>query len=178
MSEVAIRPLATSDAERYHQLRQRALAEHPESFRSSAHEEAPLIDKIAKRLAVDPHAPHDVVLGAFEGDVLVGAIGLQVDPRVKARHRGTVFGMYVARERTGRGIGTQLVESLVERAHACGELDALLLTVTASNARAVRLYEQAGFLTYGCEPGAIRVDGRAYDKLHMIRWLAQDTRAE
>ena len=171
-TSVSIRPLGASDAERYHRLRQRSLAEHPEAFRSSADEEAPLVDKTAKRLTVDPHAPHDVVLGAFEDDVLVGAIGLSVDPRAKVRHRGLVFGMYVARERAGRGVGAQLVEALIAHARASGELDALVLTVTAVNTRAVALYERAGFVAFGCEPGAIRVDGRPYDKLHMIRWLA------
>ena len=131
---------------------------------------------MAKRLAPDPHAPHDVVLGAFEDDVLVGVVGLHVDPRAKVRHRGEVFGMYVAGERAGRGIGMQLVEALVEHACACGDLDALVLTVTATNTRAVRLYERAGFRAWGCEPAAIRVHGRPYDKLHMIRWLAPAAR--
>jgi ribosomal protein S18 acetylase RimI-like enzyme len=170
-STVTIRPLRSGEAARYHALRQRGLTEHPEAFTSSAEEEAATPDKAARRLARDPRAPHDVVLGAFDGDQLVGVIGMCVDPRIKARHRGHVFGMYVAREFARCSVGTQLVEALVEHARSCEGLDALVLTVTAGNDGARRLYERAGFIAFGCEPGAIRVAGRPYDKLHMIRWL-------
>ncbi len=167
-----IRPLGSGDVARYHALRQRGFTEHPEAFTSSAEEEAASRDKIAKRLARDPHAPHDVVLGAFDGDTLAGVIGMSVDPRVKARHRGHVFGMYVARKSTRRGVGKQLVDALIAHARRCEGLDALVLTVTAGNDDARRLYESTGFTEFGCEPGAIRVAGRAYDKIQMIRWLA------
>ena len=167
-----IRRLLPADAERYHLLRQRALAEHPEAFTSSAEEEAPLVEKTRKRLTPDPHSPHDVVLGALEADVLIGAVGMSVDPRIKVRHRGHVFGMYVARERSGRGVGRQLVDAVVAHATACEGVDSLVLTVTVGNDRAVSLYEHAGFTTFGREPGAVRVGGRHHDKLHMIRWLA------
>lgn len=47
------------------------------------------------------------------------------------------------------------------------------MSVTASNAHMVRLYERAGFTTYGRLDRAIRVDGRYFDKLLMQRWIAQ-----
>lgn len=153
-------------------MRQRGLAEHPEAFTSSAEEEAASRERVAKRLARDPRAPHDVVLGAFDGDTLVGVIGMSVDPRAKVRHRGHVFGMYVAGAHTRGGIGMRLVDALIAHARGCDGLDSLVLTVTAGNDGARRLYQRAGFAAFGCEPGAIRVAGRPYDKLHMIRWLA------
>jgi ribosomal protein S18 acetylase RimI-like enzyme len=174
---VTIRPLAGDDVMRYQALRQRGLAEHPEAFTSSVEEEGASPDKVAKRLARDPRAPHDIVLGAFEGDTLVGVIGMFVDPRVKARHRGNVFGMYVAGECARRGIGALLLDALIAHARRCDGLDAVVLTVTVGNDGARRLYERAGFTAFGCEPGAIRVAGRPYDKLHMIRWLAEPARA-
>ena len=50
-------------------------------------------------------------------------------------------------------------------------LTQLVLTVTASNTHVVRLYEQAGFRTWGLLPGAIVVNGVPYDKLHMLLLL-------
>lgn len=172
---VAIRALRTADLAHYHALRQRGLIEHPEAFTSSAHEERDAQQKLGKRLARDPACPHDVVLGAFDGDALIGIIGMSVDSRAKVRHRGHVFGMYVPRERTGRGIGEALVRALIAHARSCEGLDALVLTVTAGNDGAVRLYEHAGFVAFGREPGAVRVNGTPHDKLHMIRWLADRT---
>jgi ribosomal protein S18 acetylase RimI-like enzyme len=171
LAKVTIRALGSGDVQRYHALRQRGLVEHPEAFTSSAEEEAASTEKAAKRLAHDPRAPHDVVLGAFDGEMLVGVVGMSVDPRAKARHRGHVFGMYVAPEVAGTGIGRGLLDALVAHARACNGLDALVLTVTAENEHARRFYERAGFAAFGREPGAVRVGGRAYDKLHMIRWL-------
>jgi ribosomal protein S18 acetylase RimI-like enzyme len=174
---VSIRRLGSDDAARYHALRQRGLAEHPEAFTSGAEEEAGSMDMVAKRLAGDSRAPHDVVLGAFDGGELVGVVGMFVDPRAKARHRGHVYGMFVAAEAARRGIGARLVDALVAHAGGCGDLDALVLTVTAGNEGAQRLYERAGFEAFGREPGAVRVMGRSYDKVHMIRWLGVHARA-
>lgn len=175
-ADVSIRRLGESDVERYHALRQRGLAEHPEAFTSSADEEAAALDKVARRLAPDASLPHDVVLGAFDGGRLVGVVGMFVDPRVKARHRGHVYGMVVAAEATRRGIGTRLLDALVAHARGCETLDALVLTVTAGNDDAERLYARAGFARFGCEPGAVRVNGRSHDKIHMIRWLGEPPR--
>lgn len=176
---VAIRPLAADDVARYHALRQRGLAEHPEAFTSSAEEEATLApDKLALRVARSPERPHDVVLGAFDGDTLVGICGMGVDMRAKARHRGHVFGMYVPREKAGSGIGGALLEALVAHARRCEALDALVLSVTAGNDGAEKLYARHGFAPIGREPGAVRVAGIAYDKVQMIRWLAPAARVD
>lgn len=173
MASLAIRPLTTDDLKVYRALRQRGLAEHPEAFTSSAEEEARAGDaKLAKRLAPAPDAPHDVMIGAFADVALVGTIGLAVDGRVKVRHRGQLFGMYVPAEHTGRGIGRALVCAMIDRAKAIAQLDSLVLRVTATNERARRLYEHAGFTVFGREPAAIRIANVPYDKLLMIRWLA------
>lgn len=171
MPAVTIRALRVADLAGYRALRQRGLTEHPEAFTSSADEEREAWAKLRKRLAPDPSAPHDIVLGAFDGDALVGIVGLTVDPRAKVRHRGHVFGMYVPRECAGRGVGAGLLRALLEHARGAG-LDALVLTVTDGDRGARRFYESAGFTVFGCEPGAVRVAGRSYDKAHLIKWLA------
>jgi ribosomal protein S18 acetylase RimI-like enzyme len=74
--------------------------------------------------------------------------------------------MYVAHERTGRGIGAALMKALIDDARAT-RLELLVLTVTEGDGAAVRLYERCGFRSFGIEPRAIKVDGRAYSKNHM-----------
>jgi len=170
---LAIRALRAGDLAQYRAVRLRALAEHPEAFTSSAEEEAtPEGDaRMARRLEPVPQAPHDGVLGAFDGDTLLGTIGLMVDMRAKVRHRGHVIGMYVVPERAREGIGRALLDAQIERARAIHGLDSLVLTVTAGNDGARGLYERAGFAVVGRDPGAVRVGGRAYDKLLMHRQL-------
>jgi ribosomal protein S18 acetylase RimI-like enzyme len=173
-SGIAVRALGPEDVDAYRALRLRGLAEHPEAFTSSSEEEAAKPPSaLARRLARRDDAPYDVVLGAFEHGALVGLVGLDIDPRIKVRHRGHVFGMYVPAEHAGRGIGSELLAALIAHAERAG-IAQLVLTVTAGNVAATTLYERSGFVAFGREPAAIVVHGTAYDKLHMIRILAGD----
>lgn len=171
---IAIRPLVSGDFQAYRLVRLRALAEHPEAFSSSFDEEAtPEGDaRMRRRLEPRPEAPFDAMLGAFDGDKLVGTIGMTVDMRAKLRHQGLVIGMYVVPERGGEGIGTLLLEAQIARASGLPGLTGLVLTVTRGNEVAERLYKRAGFVIVGREPEAMRVDGIAYDKVLMFRPLA------
>lgn len=160
---VAIRRLTPADAPAYRALRLRSLREHPEAFTSSFEEDtlAPL-EVAQKRLS----SPERKFWGAFDGDTLFGTIGLDAETRAKNRHKATVVGMYVAAEHAGRGAGRALLEALVHEARASG-LELLVLTVTEGNRGAAQLYERAGFRSFGIEPRAIKVDGRAHAKNHM-----------
>jgi len=66
----------------------------------------------------------------------------------------------------GRGIARALIQTLIEDARDDG-LELLVLTVTEGNGSARRLYERCGFRSFGIEPRAIKVDGRAFAKDHM-----------
>ena len=93
-------------------------------------------------------------------------VGQEREARSKTRHKGKVVGMYVAPEEAGRGIGRALLDRLVAEARLAG-IELLVLTVTDGNKTATRLYERAGFHSFGVEPDAIRVDGRSFAKRHM-----------
>jgi ribosomal protein S18 acetylase RimI-like enzyme len=176
VSEIRVRPLGPTDVEAYRALRLRGLAEHPEAFTSSADEEAAAGDgKLAKRLAADPARPHDVVLGAFDGGALAGLCGMDVDMRVKVRHKGHVFGLYVPSERAGQGVGGALVARVIAHARERG-LRQLVLTVTAQNLAARRVYERAGFAVCGREPQAVRIGAASHDKLFMVLFLPPEKR--
>jgi ribosomal protein S18 acetylase RimI-like enzyme len=180
-----IRQLGHADALAYRALRLRMLELYPDAFTSSYEEDVkkPLA-WVGERLEPGAGAPNDFVLGAFAparngaqkisngaGDprreTLVGAIGLNVEPRPKQRHKGFVFGMYVAPEHASRGIGRALLEACIARARTIGDLERLTLTVTATNTRARRLYEAAGFEAFGVEEHALKIGDAYYAKAHM-----------
>jgi len=48
------------------------------------------------------------------------------------------------------------------------------LGVNAANVAAKKLYESAGFESYGIEPAAMLVDGELHDEMWMIRTLDGD----
>jgi arylformamidase len=160
----SLRVLTPQDAAVYRPFRLRALREHPEAFRSDAVQEADQpMAATEKRLG----GAQSLFIGAFANERLIGAVGLAFEGRVKVQHVATVLGMYVAPEFAGRGVGRALIEQLIALARARAELEALILTVTSDNARAVRLYERAGFVSYGREPDTMRALGRSYDKTLM-----------
>jgi RimJ/RimL family protein N-acetyltransferase len=142
------------------------LREYPEAFTSSYEEEAqkPLA-WAEERIRPHPNAPGDVVLGAFSaaGD-LVGSVGLAVETRAKQKHKALLFGMFVARA---------LLDACIAHARRVASLRQINLTVTATGSRAVRLYEAAGFRSFGVEDEALWVAGVPYTKIHMVLALAQ-----
>ena len=170
-----IRQLGIGDAASYHALRLRMLRLCPDAFTSSYEEDVTKpLSWVEERLVPGARAPDDFVLGAFEGDAaLAGSIGLNVEPRQKQRHKGFVFGMYVAPEFAGRGFGRALLGACIERARRIAGLEQLTLTVTASNRRAVRLYEAAGFTTFGIEQRALKIGDAYFAKAHMVLPLRQ-----
>jgi ribosomal protein S18 acetylase RimI-like enzyme len=161
---VSIRRLQSDDAPAYRALRLRALRDHPEAFTSSYEEDEREPPESARsRLA----SPGTQFWGAFQDGALCGMVGLVREARAKNRHKATVVAMYVAPECAGRGLGRALLEALVDQARADG-IESLLLTVTEGNDPARRLYEAAGFRSFGIEPRAIKVAGRLYAKNHMV----------
>ena len=99
---------------------------------------------------------------------LLGAVSCERDRRIKVRHIGHIVGMMVRRDARGLGIGRRLIAACIAEARRADGLEMLTLSVTASNASAVRLYELAGFVRYGSLPHAIKVDGRYHAKDQMV----------
>jgi RimJ/RimL family protein N-acetyltransferase len=164
-----IRRLVPDDAAAYRALRLRGLAEHPDAFTSSHEEESrrPLDGTLAR---LQPDGA-EAVWGAFVDGTLAGSAGLARERRIKNRHKAVVFGMYVAAEHAGRGVGAALLARIVDEARRVPGLLQLVLTVTDTNAAARRLYERFGFRSFGVEPRAIRIGGDFLAKNHMILFL-------
>lgn len=154
-----IRPLTPDDAAAFQALRLRGLRESPASFGSSYEEEVDRpLEVVAERMSGDT-----VVYGAWDGDALVGVGGLYRATNRKARHRATVWGMYVAPEARGRGLGRALLEAVVAHARTVDGVHRLELGVETTNAAARQLYLRFGFTPYGVQPDAYRDAGISYD---------------
>ncbi|CRM58518.1 ribosomal-protein-alanine N-acetyltransferase [Pseudomonas sp. 24 E 13] len=163
-----IRPLDADDAQAYRALMLEAYDTYPQAFTSSVAERAAMpLSWWEKRL----DSPLDRLLGAFEGDQLAGIVGLAFEPREKARHKVTLFGMYVTQAYQQRGLGRQLVEAALVEARRHPRLKLIQLTVTAGNEAALALYQRCGFIQYGLEPLAVRVGDEYFDKIHLWREL-------
>jgi ribosomal protein S18 acetylase RimI-like enzyme len=91
-----------------------------------------------------------IVLGAFDGDLLVGTVTLVLDLAPNQPHRAEIVKMITRISHRGRGVATALLrraESLaVERART------LLVLDTAADGGASALYEAVGFKLAGVIP--------------------------
>jgi ribosomal protein S18 acetylase RimI-like enzyme len=168
----SIRQLGRSDRDEYFSFRLRALETHPQAFATSAEEwrTAPP-DKIdALLLASEKNI--DPILGAFgSGSELVGSLGLNRETRAAVQHKASFVGLYVAPAFRHHGIGTQLITEALQRARQLPGLVLVRLVVDSENTDAVQLFERSGFVLYGREPQARRVQERYYDQSYMLCFL-------
>lgn len=161
-----VRRLTPQDTASYRSLRLSALREAPTAFGSSHEEEAAVpLQTMADRLTAHPDQG---AFGAFDGDRLFGMVTLRREDKRKLRHKGMIYGLYVAPEGRGRGMGRALLSQALVLAGSVSELLQVNLSVNAGNVAAIALYESLGFQTFGREPGALRIDGVLHDELHMF----------
>jgi len=167
--ELVIRALTVDDLPAYKALRDEMLELHPEAFTSDAPtERVRHASAYLPRLGLDQPEGGAFTLGAWRGERLVGAISSERDLRLKVRHIVHVVGMMVRPEARGHGIGSGLLQALVARARGIAGVEMVTLSVTASNAAAVRLYMAAGFTRYGRLPHAIKLADTYHDKDLMV----------
>lgn len=160
MADILIRPLGPDDAEAFRALRLAALQATPEAFGASHAEEAARpLERFAERLAPEPPSR---VFGAFAGDALVGTAGFLAMNSAKTRHKGMLWGVYVASDWRGHGIGEKLVAAVI--AHAQHHVLTLRANVVTTNRAAYALYTRLGFAPYGIESRALCVDGTFHDE--------------
>ncbi len=107
------------------------------------------------------------IVGAFDANQLIGSAGGYRETGVKRRHLANVWGMYVHPTYRGRGLGRELLHAVVAGLRKLDGLERILIGVTAGNEAAESLYRSYGFIAYGTEPGAIKVDGVDYDEVLM-----------
>jgi putative acetyltransferase len=98
----------------------------------------------------------------------VGIAGLTVGTG-RRRHSGDVF-LYVAAEHQGQGIGTRLLQSLLDLADRWLLLRRVELTVLVENERAKCLYERLGFVVEGRRKMSVISQGEIKDEWLMARY--------
>lgn len=170
--DLQVRRLTIADFPAWQSLRLRALRDHPDAFGSSYEDEV-ASGSAERRGRFETSASGDIsaVFGAFNADgTLVGAAGLVRSPGAKVRHKGSLWGMYVAPEARGTGAAPQLVASVLATAREWG-LEQVQLSVVVGNTAAHRLYERAGFVIFGQERHALQLPDGPRDELLMVRWL-------
>jgi ribosomal protein S18 acetylase RimI-like enzyme len=165
-----VRPLLPAEAAALQALRLRALQEDPLPFLATYDEEArQTVDAIAERLRAS--APGTEVLGAFRGHALCGMLGYYRHQPAKARHRASLWGMYVAPEDRRRGTGRALLEEAIARLRRADGVAQIELTVVEAAEPARSLYLALGFEVQGRLRRAMKTDAGVFDEELMLLFL-------
>jgi ribosomal protein S18 acetylase RimI-like enzyme len=167
MATITVRPLTSLDVEAFREIRLEALERVPRAFAESAEEfRATSVETVAARLG--QMGAHEFLLGAFDGPQLIGTAGFARGERLKDRHKGRVWGVYVRKDSRAKGVGRQLLSELVRRAFLQAGLEHIILTVGTEQASAKRLYASLGFEVFGRERHALKVGETYVDEDYMV----------
>ena len=117
------------------------------------------------------HSENQITLLALLNDEIAGLVNITADQRKRVRHIGDLF-IVIGQKYWNNGLGSLLLEEVVEWAQASGILRRLQLTVQTRNQAAVHLYQKHGFVIEGRqERGAYIGEGEFIDVYLMGRLI-------
>lgn len=159
-----LRLLGPDDAEALRALRLESLRADPDAFLATVEEDAARdVTWFRDRLV----RPDDGIVGAWVEGELVGMVGFARQERRRARHKGLLWGVWVAPAARGRGLGRALVAAALDRLRALG-MEQCVLSVTTTQHAARALYASLGFQPFGLERRAIKDGDRYLDEEHLV----------
>ncbi|MCQ4088411.1 GNAT family N-acetyltransferase [Saccharibacillus sp. JS10] len=161
-----IKNVTKEDVEAYWKLRLEALRTNPTTFGASYEDslQTPMSD-VLQRIKDEPD---NYMLMAFtEKDKAAGMIGFRRELGIKFKHKGIIWGVYVAPEYRGIGIAQGLLKEVINRGKELEGLKKINLCAVTTNQAAINLYKKLGFEIYGTEKNALQYEGREYDEALM-----------
>ncbi|HEV7693116.1 MAG TPA: GNAT family N-acetyltransferase [Hyphomonadaceae bacterium] len=131
---------------------------------------APTVEQEADFIAGIAARDRAFILIAAEDERIVGLLDLHAGGREHNRHSAH-FGMSVAKDKRGQGLGRQLLEDAIEKTKAWPGFCRIELEVFPHNTAAIRLYESAGFELEARKTKAVNLEGKPEDLLLMaLTW--------
>jgi ribosomal protein S18 acetylase RimI-like enzyme len=115
---------------------------------------------------------HGVLLVAVEGDLIQGAVQMDLETRANGNHRAEAMKLFVHRRARRRGLARTLTAELESTARKLGRT--LLVMDTRLGGEAEKMCESLGYIRYGEVPGYARSgDGRLHTTVFFYRKLEE-----
>lgn len=164
--DLTIRPVAMNDAKEINDMRRmEGIMENILGLPSETVQDS---QDYLSRMDAMRHQFVAVVKVDRNTEMVVGTVGLHVNPLPRKRHCGSL-GIMVHREYQSMGIGTRLLETVIDLADNWLMLKRLELEVFSDNEKAINLYQKMGFEIEGIRRKAAIRNGRYADEMVMSR---------
>lgn len=126
---------------------------------------------LAQELAALAAQDNYLLLLAFDGNRVIGMASIKGNNEWQLSHVGEI-GISILKAYWGLGLGSILLEELLDWVSATNLLTRIELTVQVRNERAIGLYQKFGFVTEGCMKQAVQTkDGEKVDVWMMARYF-------
>jgi ribosomal protein S18 acetylase RimI-like enzyme len=164
-----VRQAVPDDAEQLIAGIQAVLQERSDYFVTQLEDFALTVEQEREWIQKHTESDNSVLLVAEHERKIVGWVILRGGDRLRTRHTGTL-GITVLKAWRGRGVGTALMETLLDWATENAVVEKIKLGVVASNEPAIRLYRKLGFVEEGWQPHELKKeDGTYLNNLLMYR---------
>jgi RimJ/RimL family protein N-acetyltransferase len=115
------------------------------------------------------------IVAEMDGEI-IGSLDFHGGGYSRVRHVGN-FGMLVRRDLRSQGVGTALLETMLDWAHSNPSIEKVTTTLFTTNARAMTLYSKHGFVGQGVRQREYQVSpGRYLDAVVMAKWVKPTNR--
>ncbi|MEG0180860.1 MAG: GNAT family N-acetyltransferase [Peptostreptococcaceae bacterium] len=164
--ELIIRPVKIEDSEAINEIRRmKGVKENTLAISSERLERT---KRITENLDTNSHIIVAEIIENIDKKVVgVASLNVNVSPRI--RHSASV-GISIHSEYQGKGIGTKLMEELLDLADNWLMLVRVELGVYPDNIKAIKLYESLGFEKEGLKKYSAIKDGQYIDEIIMGRY--------
>jgi len=106
-----------------------------------------------------------LIVAEYKGRI-IGNLNFSSGTKPRISHTGE-FGLSVAKEFWGNGIGEELIKNLIQWAKEDGKITKINLQVKEENEKAKKLYEKMGFEVEGLIKRTFLIDGKYYNSYFM-----------
>ena len=130
-----------------------------DTFKISEERESKFIDRFLR-------SRDDIMLVALDGARVVGNAIVERN-RVERYHHRAEISITVNKEYWGKGIGSKLMEMMIDFARNVG-IEILYLEARADNERAIKLYKKYGFCEIGLYEKFFKINEKYYDAWLMM----------
>lgn len=150
MNQIVIKPLPSDQWQKYRDIRLEALKTDPTAFGRTYDETAKYPEKRWRKQLEQKTSEDNVsMFFAFDGEKIIGMIGLYWRNKPAIKHIAEIHGVFVSPYYRGRGIGKRLMEAVMAVIENNPQFVKIKLGVNTTNSDAIRLYESLGFKIVG-----------------------------